>query len=115
MGAYLHTIRVNFNHVFDDATHRFIDSIDYQPAVLWVQPGDGVRWISNYNLKVCFQKGTPFGHVQIQTDAEVPSAPETVLPNAAKRGYSYHTHGALKILEVLLFYGDPGCPELIVE
>ena len=115
MGAHVHTIRINFNHVVYPGEERVVDSIDYRPAVVRVQPGDEVRWISNYNLKVCFHKGTPFQRIQIETPAEVESAPEPVLRDAEKRGYHYNVHGALVVGGQLLFFGDPGCPEIIVE
>ncbi len=115
MGAHLHTIRINFNHVAYPEEERVVDSIDYRPAVVRVQPGDGVQWISNYNLKVCFHKGTPFARIQIETNAEVPSVPEPVLRGAEKRGYHYNVHGALEVDGQMLFFGDPGCPEIIVE
>jgi plastocyanin len=110
-----HTIRVDFNHVFHDEADRYVDSIDYIPAVLWVQAGDEVQWISNYDLHVTFHKGSPFSNVRIQTAAEELSDPETVLTSTAKRGYSYRVNGAKMEGTELRFSGDPGCPELIVE
>jgi plastocyanin len=111
-----HTIRVTFNHVWDEATHRFIDSIDYQPAVLWVLPGDEVQWISNYKLNVAFRRGSPFTAVRIKTPAaEELSDPETVLTSAPKRSFSYDTNGGKMEGSELRLSGDPGCPEIIVE
>jgi hypothetical protein len=53
--------------------------------------------------------------IQIATNAEVPSEVRTVSRTAEKRGYHYNVHGALVVGGELLFFGDPGCPEIIVE
>ena len=111
-----HIIRVTFNHVPYPDEERVVDSVDYQPAVLWVLRGDTVQWISNYKLGVNFNKRSPFGKSRITTPAaEVLSAPETVLPDAVKGSYLYGTQGAKMEGSELRLSGDPGCPEIIVE
>ena len=96
---------------------RYVDSIAYDPAVLWVKPGDRVQWTSNYNLKICFHRGTPLGSIRIRVHAGEYSAWETVLADAKPRGYHYNVHAALpeQVGGEWLIDGDPGCPELIVE
>jgi hypothetical protein len=125
-----HTITIVFHHVFHDETNpgRFVDSIEYRPAVLRVKPGDFVQWISNYNLKVCFHRGTPLRCIQVVATKPVSGDPPSENPTSedaisvaeavvteVKKGYHYNVHGALKVDNELLIFGDPNCPEIIVE
>ena len=84
----------------------------YTPALLRVEPGDTITWISKHHFTLSFREGSPIEEMEIfghQSGGDFRAGPFTVL---TEKGQFHYT---VAVWNGSAIFMDAGCPRISVN